>query len=90
MRRALEAVYENGVLRPLEPLDLPEHQHVPALVSEWPATNAAHEVLDLDCLRACVPEAEINVSLEAMREALSLIAGALTMDFVAERDEIRS
>lgn len=28
MSKRLEAVYENGVLRPLEPLDLEEHQRV--------------------------------------------------------------
>lgn len=28
MERIVEAVYENGVLTPLQPLDLPEHQRV--------------------------------------------------------------
>jgi len=28
MQMQVEAVYENGVLRPLEPLALEEHQHV--------------------------------------------------------------
>lgn len=28
MKRTLPAVYEHGVLTPLEPLDLPEHQRV--------------------------------------------------------------
>ena len=38
----VEAVYENGVLRPLEPLALEEHQHVtftltvPRDADEWP------------------------------------------------------
>ena len=28
MERIVEAVYENGVLTPLQPLDLPDHQRV--------------------------------------------------------------
>ena len=37
MARQLEAVYEHGVLRPLEPLTLPEHQHVRLTLEEKPA-----------------------------------------------------
>lgn len=37
MARQLEAVYEQGVLRPLEPLILPEHQHVRLTLEEQPA-----------------------------------------------------
>lgn len=36
MARHLEAVYEQGVLRPLEPLILPEHQHVRLTLEEHP------------------------------------------------------
>jgi hypothetical protein len=42
MQMQVEAVYENGVLRPLEPLALEEHQHVtftltvPRDADEWP------------------------------------------------------
>ena len=37
MARQLEAVYEQGVFRPLEPLTLPEHQHVRLTLEEQPA-----------------------------------------------------
>ena len=36
MARQLEAVYEQGVLRPLEPLVLPEHQRVRLTLEEQP------------------------------------------------------
>jgi len=36
MSRQLEAVYEHGVLRPLEPLVLPEHQRVRLTLEEQP------------------------------------------------------
>ena len=37
MPRQLEAIYEHGVLRPLEPLVLPEHQRVRLTLEERPA-----------------------------------------------------
>jgi predicted DNA-binding antitoxin AbrB/MazE fold protein len=37
MSRQLEAVYEHGVLRPLEPLGLVEHQRVRLAIEEKPA-----------------------------------------------------
>ena len=37
MARQIEAVYEHGVLRPLEPLVLPEHQRVRLTLEEKPA-----------------------------------------------------
>lgn len=37
MPRELEAVYEHGLLRPLEPLVLPEHQRVHLPLDERPA-----------------------------------------------------
>jgi predicted DNA-binding antitoxin AbrB/MazE fold protein len=37
MPRQLEAIYEQGVLRPLEPLALPEHQRVRLTLEERPA-----------------------------------------------------
>lgn len=36
MPRQLDAVYEHGVLRPLEPLSLPEHQRVRLTLDERP------------------------------------------------------
>lgn len=42
MHKRLEAVYENGVLRPLEPVDLEEHQRVTVTIEE----NGSHSKLD--------------------------------------------
>jgi predicted DNA-binding antitoxin AbrB/MazE fold protein len=40
MGKLLEAVYENGILRPLEPLGLADHQHVFLTVNEVPNYKA--------------------------------------------------
>jgi predicted DNA-binding antitoxin AbrB/MazE fold protein len=87
MRKTLEAVYENGVLRPLEPLDLHEHQHVAVVVSELPADRSLEGLLDLEYMQGCAREADDSISLEAVRKALAKIPGSLTDDFIAERDE---
>jgi predicted DNA-binding antitoxin AbrB/MazE fold protein len=86
-RRTLEAIYENGVLRPLEPLGLSEHQLVAVIVSDLPATASAADLLDLKYLQACAPKRDDSISIDAVREALSSIPEALTSDFAAERDE---
>lgn len=87
MSKRLEAIYENGVLRPLEPLDLPEHQRVTVILSESPVSGSEENWLDVEYLRLCAAEADENISLEAVREALGKIPGSLTADFIAEREE---
>ncbi len=84
MTRTLQAVYEGGVLRPLEPLDLPEQQLVNVTITD---EDPAEPWLDTECLAACAREADDGVSLEEVRAALAKIPGSLTADFVAERED---
>jgi predicted DNA-binding antitoxin AbrB/MazE fold protein len=44
VERTLSAVYEDGVLKPLEALDLPEHQRV-TITLELPSREAPEEAL---------------------------------------------
>ena len=85
MEKTIQAVYENGVLHPLEPLQLGERQQVtvtisdridvppnqPRLVSpdEW--SHAAHN----------------DIGLEEVRRALATIHGSLSEAVLAERRE---
>lgn len=84
MTRNLQAVYENGVLRPLEPLTLREHQLVTVRITD---EVAPEPWLDTDCLDASAALADDNVSLAEVRAALAKIPGSLTADFVAERED---
>lgn len=82
--RKIRAVYEGGVLRPVEPLSLDEHQLVSVIVLD----DAAGD----DELMFAPPEqfealADHSVTLEAVRHALSKIPGSLDTDFAAERNE---
>ena len=98
MTKTVEAVYEDGLLRPLEPLGLREHQRVRVLLElASPMTPQGTQLvtaapdeadwLDADCVRQCAANADEAVSLESVRQALSKIPGSLTADFVAERDD---
>jgi predicted DNA-binding antitoxin AbrB/MazE fold protein len=83
MTRSLKAVYEKGVLRPLEPLAVNENQQVTVTLSDpdellWPDTRF---------LRYLETEADESISLEDVRAALAKIPGSVTADFRNERDE---
>ena len=51
LTRQVKAVYENGMLRPLEPLPLEEHQHVTVVITEA-QSDLERSHLDADYLSA--------------------------------------
>jgi predicted DNA-binding antitoxin AbrB/MazE fold protein len=81
MKKSVEAIYKNGVLRPLELVDLPEHQRVQVTVTD------GDEWLDRDYIQWAASQVQETVSLEAVRKALAKIPGSLTADFIAERED---
>ncbi|MEX0713491.1 MAG: antitoxin family protein [Pirellulales bacterium] len=83
MPRILQAVYEKGVLRPLEPLPLKEHQQVTVTVSE----QEEADWLDTIFLRYLETQADESVTLEQVRAGLAKITGSMAEDFRRERDE---
>ena len=75
MSKQLKAAYENGVLRPLQPLGLADRQHVLATVSE---------ILDYRAwARAQLREVGPPPGLEAIQRQLASIPGSMS-DFVIE------
>lgn len=72
MTKRLEAIYENGVLRPLQPVDLQEHQRVTvtlsALEEDW---------LDIEFMESCAVEAQEHVPLERIHQILQSLAHLL-------------
>lgn len=83
MTRSLKAIYEKGVLRPLEPLVLKEHQQVTVTVSDEEDGNW----VDSAFLRYLEAEADDSVTLEQVRAALAKIPGSMASDFRKERDD---
>ena len=45
MAYKVEAVYENGILKPLQPLELTEHQRVSVTIDESPTVESPEEAL---------------------------------------------
>ena len=84
MTKTLQAVYENGVLHPLEPLLLKEHQRVMVTVSDPAERWLDHEYMER--VRKDVAAMGPAPSLEEVRQALSKIPGRLSDDIRAERE----
>ena len=80
-----DAIYENGVLRPLSPVDLPAHERLSVSVNR-PADSLA-DVLDWDALEFAEAEGDDLVSLEDVQRALAKIPGSMADVVSAERDE---
>lgn len=87
MSKSFAAVYENGVLRLLEPIDLKEHQRVNVVVLDDLENATGMEWLDMQCLQEYAAYANEPPALEEVRETLAKIPGSLTDDFIAERNE---
>jgi len=83
MTQSLRAVFEQGVLRPLEPLSLKEHQHVTLTVTD----SENGDWSDNTFLRSIESDADESISLEEVRAGLGKIHGSMTDDFRRERDE---
>ena len=87
MSKRIEVIYENGVLRPLEPLMLRDHQQVSIVVHDDAGSLAAEDWLDTECITLSDTEADETVDLDAVRQELSKIQCSMTPDFIAERHE---
>jgi predicted DNA-binding antitoxin AbrB/MazE fold protein len=89
MSQHIEAVYENGVLRPLQPLHLKESAKVQVSVTE-PAADALGEMLDyqlLDYARARSNSLTEVPTLDEVRAMLSRVEGSMAESIIAERGE---
>ena len=85
MSKQIEAIYENGVLRPLEPLSLDEHQRVTITITE--ESGEEDNLFDPAFTQWCAEQSRDAPSLEEVRQALSKIQGSMADVVIAERDE---
>ncbi|MBK5292745.1 MAG: antitoxin family protein [Acidobacteriia bacterium] len=86
MDQQVDAVYENGMLRPLGPLTLAESQRVSITVSDPDASGSVHRDDFLAAIRAEVANLEHFPTIEEVQRALSKIPESLVEDFIAERE----
>jgi len=87
MIQQVDAVYEHGLLRPLEPLALTESQRVKLTISDAGAEHYRRDTKFLEWVEAEVAAMPHIPSLEEVQKILSKIPGSLTEDFATEREE---
>jgi predicted DNA-binding antitoxin AbrB/MazE fold protein len=84
MAQRLQAIYEGGLLRPLEPLRLAERRVVEVVVCD---DDLAAAPLRFVPAEQFARYADDTVTLEQVRCSLAGIPGTLAEDFSAERNE---
>ena len=85
MRKAIQAIYENGVLHPLETLELEEQQRIRITIDNG---NPLTDLLDTEFMEWCARKSEGDVlSIEDVRQMLSKIKGSMADVIITERDE---
>lgn len=91
MTKPFQAVYESGVLKPLEPLSLAEHEVVTLIVAGGGDSSPPDEVLgemeDRDMLAIAEREGQGAIPLEELRERLKSIRGSMSDVIISERGE---
>lgn len=85
MEKTVEAVYENGALRPLEPLGLTESQHVTVTVFDEADIARDHPLLVSP--EEWTEAAADDVPLEDVRRALASLRSSLSQTIIEERRE---
>jgi predicted DNA-binding antitoxin AbrB/MazE fold protein len=83
MRQKIDAMYENGLLRPLEPLNLPDRERVSVTVE----TGGGDDWLDHDAVESARKEGDPTISLDDVRQRLARLNGSLSDLVIAERGE---
>lgn len=85
MQKTFEAVYEEGVLRPVESLSLPEKAWVRVTIED--AKPAREELAAYFSPEEWEFALRDDISLNAVRQALSQIPGSLADAVIASREE---
>jgi len=83
----VDAVYENGVLRPLQPLDLTENEHVLVSVVKVTSGRSSLAVEYIERIKREQQDAEPAPGLDEVRRRLAKIPGSMAAEIVADRGE---
>lgn len=81
MEKQIDAIYRDGVLKPLESLPLQQDERVRVTISRV----EADDWLDVEFMDGCRDEGITVPSLEKVREALSTIKGSMADAVIDER-----
>ena len=87
MTQEIDAIYEDGVFRPLQPVSLAESQTVKIIVSTSSPAESGRDWDLLERAKAEVAGMPNIPSIEQVREMLSHMPGSLSRDVIAERGD---
>jgi predicted DNA-binding antitoxin AbrB/MazE fold protein len=89
MVRTVQAVYEKGVLHPLEPLPLEERERVTVTISDalGMTERSQLDIGYIESARKEVAAMERMPALEEVQRLLSNIPGSMAADIIAERKD---
>ena len=90
-RNSIDAIFENGVFRPSEPVNMAEGERVSLVVSPRhdnckEATDVS-DLLDREFTESCQTRGEIAPSVEEIRHMLKSITESIADRLASERDE---
>jgi predicted DNA-binding antitoxin AbrB/MazE fold protein len=73
MAKQFDAIYEDGILRPLEPLILPNRERVRVTIDK-----AGDEGwMDVEFMDSCGEDSDATISLDDVRKVMSKIGGSM-------------
>jgi predicted DNA-binding antitoxin AbrB/MazE fold protein len=82
----VDAVYENGVLRPLQQLDLKEHEHVLVSVVAVAAPNRSSLAVEyIEKVKRELQDTQPAPGIDDVRRRLAKIPGSMAAEISAER-----
>lgn len=91
MSQRVNAIYENGAFRPIDPLNIPEGERVSLNVeskSSLEELSDVEDLLDLEFIQSCRQSTHGTPSLEEVQKVLSVFNGSLA-DYISEEREER-
>lgn len=91
MGKSFQAIYEAGILKPLEPLELNDRDVVTLIVAErngpLKVAERREDIIDRDALAIAEREGDSTISLEQLHELLKSIPGSMSDVVIEERGE---
>lgn len=87
MKQQVDAVYENGVFRPLTPVTVGESQRVRITIADIDPALAFLDSELVERARAEVAALERLPSIEEVRARLAIIPGSMSETVIEERGE---
>jgi predicted DNA-binding antitoxin AbrB/MazE fold protein len=84
----VDAVYENGVLRPLQPLDLRENERVLVSVVKGAAPIRSSLAIEyIERIQRELQDAEPAPGIDEVQRRLAKIPGSMAAEVIAERGD---